>query len=163
MPGTVSNSTPLIHLAKIGQLELLRDFFGTLWIPPAVYRECVDEGKAYQEAALIERADWLKIQPVTNTDLVKLLKTELDGGESEAIALALAQSADLLLLDDSDGRSKARLYGLRCTGTIGILLRARQAGKISSFRHTLDALQAGGFWLDKRLYQALLQEAGEAG
>jgi predicted nucleic acid-binding protein len=47
MPGTVSNSTPLIHLAKIGQLELLRDFFGTLWIPPAVYRECVDEGKAY--------------------------------------------------------------------------------------------------------------------
>jgi uncharacterized protein len=109
MPGTVSNSTPLIHLAKIGQLELLRDFFGTVLIPEAVYRECVDEGIKYEEAALIAQATWLKVQEMNDNYLVTLLNSELDRGESEAIALALAQSADLLLLDDREGRNKANL------------------------------------------------------
>lgn len=161
MPGTVSNSTPLIHLAKMGRLDLLREFFGTLLIPPAVYEECVNEGRGYEDAKLIAQADWLQVRQVTDQNLVTLLNAELDRGEAEAITLALEQHADLLILDDTDGRSKARLYGLKHTGTIGILLRAKQEGKIPSLRKALEALQDTGFWLDSRLYRKLLQEVGE--
>jgi predicted nucleic acid-binding protein len=161
MPTIVSNSTPLIHLARIGQLGLLRDFFGNVMIPPAVYDECVVQGKAYRDALLIAQADWLETKEVSDGNLVILLNAELDRGESEAIALALQQEADLLLLDDSEGRHKARLYGLKYTGTVGILLKAKHSGKLPLLRSALDDLQDTGFWLDSRLYQKLLQEAGE--
>lgn len=162
MPITVSNSTPLIHLAKIGQLHLLPELFGTLLIPQAVYNECVIEGRNYREASQIAQANWLQVVPVTNQPLLTLLNSELDLGEAEAIVLALEQQADRLLLDDLEGRNKARLYGLQYTGTLGILLRAQTAQKLNTvWRTTLEDLQASGFWLDKRLYQRLLQEVPE--
>ena len=161
MPTIVSNSTPLIHLARIGQLGLLRDFFGNVMIPPAVFDECVVQGKAYRDALLIAQADWLETKAVSDGNLVILLNAELDRGESEAIALALQQEADLLLLDDAEGRHKARLYALKYTGTVGILLKAKHSGKLPLLRSALDDLQGTGFWLDNRLYQKLLQEAGE--
>ncbi|MCP4701211.1 MAG: DUF3368 domain-containing protein [Gammaproteobacteria bacterium] len=161
MPGTVSNSTPLIHLAKIGKLELLRDFFGTVLIPQAVFDECVTEGRGYEDAMLLAKARWLTVKPTSNANLVKLLNADLDRGEAEAIVLALEQQADLLLLDDGDARDKAGLYGIRHTGTIGILLRAKKSGKLNSLRNPLDTLQATGFWLNPSLRRQLLQEAGE--
>jgi predicted nucleic acid-binding protein len=122
MPTIVSNSTPLIHFARIGQLDLLRDFFGKVMIPPAVYDECVVQGKAYRDAQLIAQAEWLETKAVNDRNLVILLNAELDRGESEAIALALQQQTDLLLLDDAEGRGKARrIYGLKYTGTVGLL------------------------------------------
>ncbi|MCP4695957.1 MAG: hypothetical protein GY862_03770 [Gammaproteobacteria bacterium] len=89
MPGTVSNSTPLIHLAKIGKLELLRDFFGTVLIPQAVFNECVAEGRGYEDATLLAQVQWLMVKPASDTNLVKLLNMDLDRGEAEAIVLAL--------------------------------------------------------------------------
>jgi len=161
MPTIVSNSTPLIHLARIGQLDLLRDFFGKVLIPSAVHDECVVQGRSYPDAQRIAQADWLETLKVLDEHLVISLNAELDRGESEAIALALQQQADLLLLDDAEGRNKARLYGLKYTGTVGVLLRAKQSGKLPSLRSALAALQASGFWLDRRLHQKLLQEANE--
>ncbi len=91
MPGTVSNSTPLIHLAKIGKLELLRDFFGTVLIPQAVFDECVTEGRGYEDAMLLSQTRWLTVKPASGVNLVKLLNVDLDRGEAEAIVLALEQ------------------------------------------------------------------------
>jgi len=162
MPITVSNSTPLIHLAKIRQLHLLPEFFGTLLIPQAVYTECVIEGQGHEESTLIAQANWLHLVPVANENLLTLLNSELDRGEAEAIVLALERRADRLLLDDAEGRSKARLYNLPCVGTLGILLRAHKENKLNtSFLTVLEALQASGFWLDKHLYQKLIQEIGK--
>jgi hypothetical protein len=161
MPGIVSNSPPLIHLAKIDELQLLHNFYEQVLIPQAVYDECVTEGKAYKDAGPIAQADWLAVKGVEDRNLVILLNAELDRGESEAIALALQEQSDLLLLDDAEGREKARLYGLKYTGTVGILLRAKLTNKLPSLRNALDRLQDTGFWLDNRLYQKLLQEAGE--
>ncbi len=75
MPKVVSNSSPLIHLAKIDQLDLLKDFFSTVIIPEAVYHECVAEGKGREEVALIKAADWLNISQVNDKNLVRLLLT----------------------------------------------------------------------------------------
>lgn len=157
----VSNSSPIIHLAKIDQLNLLSGFFGELLIPPAVYEECITEGKGRPEVARIKQASWLRVAPVGNQNLITLLNAEVDRGEAEAIALALETQASLILLDDADAREKARLYHLKMTGLLGILLRARKSGKIVSLSKMLDALRNTGFWLSVRLTDRLLREVGE--
>ncbi len=128
----VSNSTPLIHLAKIGRLELLREFFGEILIPEAVYRECVIEGDDSEDARAIKNAEWIKVERIADERLKRSLMIELDEGESEAIVLALEKSAELALIDDYDGREVAKALGLRVTGTIGILLKAKFTGRITS-------------------------------
>lgn len=158
---TVSNSSPIIHLAKIDQLDLLRDFFGELVIPEAVYQECMSEGKGRPEVVRIKQASWLRVVRVANRNLVKLLNAEIDSGEAEAIALALENRASLILLDDADAREKARLYQIGITGTLGLLLRAKKTGKIASLSVMLDALCQTGFWLRAELIQRLLVEVGE--
>jgi predicted nucleic acid-binding protein len=157
----VSNSSPIIHLAKIDQLDLLLDFFGELVIPQAVYEECITEGKEHPEVAKIKQASWLRVVQVANQNLIKLLNAQVDRGEAEAIALALETQASLILLDDSDAREKARLYHLKMTGILGILLRARKSGKIASLSAKLDALRNTGFRLSIGLTDRLLREAGE--
>lgn len=157
----VSNSSPIIHLAKIGHLDLLHDRFGEVLIPQAVYEECVIDGRARPEAAAIKRATWLRVTPVVNKDLIRLLSAEVDRGEAEAIALALEQQAALILLDDADAREKARLYHLKITGILGILLGAKRSGKLVSLTEALTDLSRTGFWLSQSLREQLLREAGE--
>jgi len=157
----VSNSTPLIHLAKIGRLELLREFFGEVLIPEAVYRECVIEGKGSEDAKLIENAGWIRVERIRDERLKKSLMIELDEGESEAIVLAIEKGAEMLLMDDYDGREVARALGLKTTGTIGILLRAKIEGRIEGIKDELDKLKETGFWLSEGLYRRILEEAGE--
>ncbi len=163
MHGTVvSHSSPLIHLAKIGKLGLLHELFGDVWIPPAVYEECIVEGKERPEVVSIKNAVWLRVTPVTDQNLVKLLYSEIDRGEAEAIALALESQAALILFDDAEAREKARLYGLTITGVIGVLLQAKKAGKFPVLSEALAALTETGFWLNHTLRDRLLAEAGEA-
>ena len=157
----VSNSTPLIHLAKIGRLELLREFFREVLIPEAVYRECVIEGGDSEDAQAIKNAEWIRVERITDERLKRSLMIELDEGESETIVLALEKNAELVLMDDYDGREVARALGLRVAGTIGVLLKAKFAGKIASLRDELEKLKATGFWLSDGLYEKVLKEAGE--
>ena len=161
MPTAVSNSSPLIHLAKIGKLDLLRGYYEQIVIPEAVFRECVAEGGDRPEAAIIRNSDWIVVKSVADRNLVKSLEAGLDGGESEAIALALEEKSEIILLDDSDAREKARLYGLKITGAIGILLRAKRDSKIDSLKDSLSALRRSGFWIRNSLEDLLLREVGE--
>jgi len=66
-----------------------------------------------------------------------------------------------LTYSDSDAREKARLYGLKITGTIGILLQAKIERKIDSLKETLDRLKESGFWLSNKLETRLLMEVDE--
>ena len=161
MQKVVSNSSPIIHLSKIGKLNLLKEYFDTITIPEIVYRESVMEGKDRVEVELIKNAEWIKVSQVKDKKFVKLLQTSLDDGESEAITLSLEIGADLILLDDSDARERARLYGLKIIGTIGILLHAKMDGKITFSREELKRLKKTGFWIGDKLEARLLREAGE--
>lgn len=157
----VSDSTPLIHLAKMGRLKLLREFFGEIIIPEAVYRECVLEGGDSEDALAIKNAKWIKVEKISDEKLKRAIMLELDEGESEAIVLAIERNAELILIDDYDGREVARALGLKVVGTIGVLLRAKLLGKIESLREELERLKATGFWLSEELYERILKEAGE--
>ena len=79
----------------------------------------------------------------------------------EAIVLALEESADLILLDDYEARRVARSFGLKVTGTIGILIRAKHEGKIESLKDEIERLMKTGFWVSRELYERILKESGE--
>lgn len=165
MAGTVSDSSTLIHLAMLGRLGLLREFFGAVVIPPAVWKEVVEEGHGRAGANEVDqagRSGWLTVVRPNNEALVRLLKRELDEGEAEAIALALEQQADLVLLDESDARRIASVYGLPHTGIVGLLIRARAEGRIASLREELNRLRLdAGFWISEQVYQRALASVGE--
>ena len=91
-----------------------------------------------------------------------MLERELHKGESETIALAAEMHADLVFLDESDARMVARILGLKISGVIGILIKAKLAGKIPSLRDELDRLREdAGFWIGDDLYHRVLKAAGE--
>ena len=161
MQKVVSNSSPIIHLAKIGKLSLLREYFNTIMVPESVLKECVAEGKDRKEVEAIKKAEWIRVAEVQDKKLVKLLQSSLDDGESEAIALSLESGADLILLDDSDAREKARIYGLTVTGTLGVLLRAKKDRKISSLKENIIKLRESGFWVSDFIEERLLEASGE--
>ena len=161
----ISDSSTLIHLAAIGRLGLLKEFYGRITVPPRVWREVVEQGGGRAGAIEVEQArqaGWIEVLAVADAGLLQLLLRDLDDGESEVIALAVEQRADLVLLDESDARRTADLYSLSKTGIIGLLIRAKQEGHIDSVKVELDRLlHQGGFWINERLYKRALNAVGE--
>lgn len=148
----VSNASPLISLARIQSLNLLRQLYGKIIIPEAVWQEVVIEGAGQPGAEEIKGAAWIRRQAVANRSLVLALRQELDAGEAEAIVLTLEQRADILLMDERLGRDTARHLGLRYTGLIGVLIEAKHKGLVSVIKPQLDALRNdAGFWVNDAL------------
>jgi len=161
----VANSTILIALSTIGQLPLLKHRFPQgILIPEAVWYEVVEAGAGRPGATEVRAADWIQRRRVEDQDYVRLLSTELDVGEAEAIVLARQERVDVVLLDEKEARRVARRLGLRVLGTVGLLIWARRQGLISSLSAQLRALQEeGGFRLSQELCLEALRQVGEAG
>ena len=158
----ISNSSALINLVIIERLDLLREKFGEIIVPQAVWQEVVIEGAGKPGAKEVERANWIRVKEVTNKPLVQLLEQKLDDGESEAIALALEVGADLVLLDERDARDTAESLGLDILGVIGILIWAKKKGLILSLQDELDQLRnVAKFRFNDELYRRVLAEVGE--
>ena len=124
----VSNSGPLITLATIGRLALLEALFKEIAVPQAVHDEVVVHGSGEPGSAEISAAPWIRVYQVQDKLAVNLLQESLGAGESEAIVLAQELHAGLVLIDDALARRKASHIELRLTGTLGILLIAKDAG-----------------------------------
>jgi len=158
----VSNTSPLINLAWLGQLHLLRELYGAVTIPEAVWHEIVVQGAGQPGAKEVSGVGWIGSCAVENKLLVLALHQELDAGEAEAIALAIEQKAGLLLMDERLGRETARYFGLNYTGVIGVLIEAKHKGLIGSIKEQLDALRTmAGFHISQPLYLKVLQDQGE--
>ncbi len=148
---TVCNSSPIIHLTKIGLLEILQDLFGQILVPEMVFEECTNSIHHQDEVGLIKKARWIHVQRIGNHNLFNLLHADIDAGEAEALVLALETNADLVLLDDQQARFKAKKLGLPVAGTVGVLLKARKKGLITSVSKHVQQLQNTGFWLSPAL------------
>ncbi|GAK57287.1 hypothetical protein U27_04252 [Candidatus Vecturithrix granuli] len=163
----ISDSSVLIHIASIHRISLLKKLFHHLLLPPAVWQEVVEQGgdrAGVNEVRQAQQAGWIEIATPGNILVLKLLKRELDAGEAEVIALALERQATLIFMDEAEGRRVAEVYGLSKTGTVGILIRAKQAGYITSLKTELDnLLHQGHFWIKDTLYSAVLKAVGEDG
>jgi predicted nucleic acid-binding protein len=156
----VSDTSPILSLALIGRLDLLRDLYGTILIPEAVRSEisAVQRGGARE----IAQADWILTRSI-NPDLVlKLLLREVDRGEAEAIELALQLNADVLLIDERKARHLAAYLELGVIGLLDVLQEAKQRQLITSVKPILDDLVTRArFRLSHKLYQRTLFTAGE--
>lgn len=160
MPKVVSNTTPIIALLKIGKLDLLKDWYQEIYIPQEVFNEIeAGSNKPYYQHLLA--FDWIKIVQIQNTNSVQYF-LDLDRGEAEAIILATELEADLILLDEVLGRYHAKHAGLKVTGTIGILVKAKNLGRISEIKPLLYDLRAKGVWLSQTLVDSILHMVKEA-
>ncbi|WP_423224738.1 DUF3368 domain-containing protein [Candidatus Amarolinea aalborgensis] len=160
----VSNTSPVLNLAIIGRLDLLQQQFDKVWLPQAVTDELrIEEDLPGSVAVRAARqARWLLTERVRDQVRVAILRRDLDGGEAEAIALALQKHADWLLLDERDARRAAKSLGLKVTGVLGILLKARLDGRLPSLREAMDQLRdLADFRIGAALYTELLQAAKE--
>ena len=90
------------------------------------------------------------------------MQQQLDPGESEAIALSIAQSADLLIIDEEAGRRIARAHGIKVIGGLGVLIQAKRNGLLPTVKPVMDDLIAiAGYWIDQQLYSYVLQQVDE--
>jgi uncharacterized protein len=98
----------------------------------------------------------------SNKAVVRFLQKELHIGESETIALAVELNPDIVFLDESEARMTARIYELKISGVIGVLIRAKREGRISSLREELDKLRNdAGFWIGEKVCRTALHASGE--
>lgn len=156
----VSDTSPLLNLALIDRLDLLKSQFSSITIPEHVWEE-LTAGEAGRDALIELREEgFLSIVEVVESELFTEIAHELDCGETAAICHAIEQDADLLLIDESDGRRVARRHGLTVTGVVGILLRGSNNGEVE-LESELDALRNAGFWISESLYSKILAEADE--
>lgn len=158
----VSNTSPIINLACVGQLDLLRQIYGQIIIPNAVLTEITINGVGQPGADEVPLLPWMIQQRVNQPALIQVLRLELDAGEAEALASALELNADLVLLDERRAREVAQRLGLRFIGLLGVLIEAHRQQRISQIRPVLDDLrEKAGFWMTDALYQRVLKAAGE--
>jgi hypothetical protein len=159
----VSNTSPLSNLAIVGRLDLLRDQFGSVLVPLTVRQELI-QLRHPEAARLLDEAfshGWLRVNPLLRP-VPGNLSAGLHVGEAEALALAVECSADLTLLDDGDARRRATDAGLRISGVLGILLRAKWKGQIPSLREEIRRLrQDAHFFISRPLERELIAAAGE--
>ena len=156
----VSDSSPLIALAAINSLDLLRALYGSINIPDEVFNEVVVRGR--YPATAIANTPWITRRTVKDVQQVAQFRDAgLDQGESEAITLALELPASLLLVDELAARKIARQHGLAITGVVGVLIDAKDSGLIVAIKPLFGKLVAAGFYCSPRLIAQALELTGE--
>ncbi len=156
----VSNTTPVIALSVIGRLNLLRDLYSEVLIPPAVYSEIMAGGGKRTGATELLHASWIRTVSLRDPRHATLL-VDLDRGEAEAIALAMELDADLLLIDERLARRYALRVGLTITGSLGVLLKAKERGLVPELSPLIQELRRNKIRLGEDVVLQALRLAGE--
>jgi predicted nucleic acid-binding protein len=168
---TVSNTSPLIWLSKIGKLSLLKDLFDEIQIPDEVYKEAVDRGleEGFMDALVVREAidqGWIKVLQLDNNEITlcqKIMKHafEVHMGEAQAIVLARRMGKDaLLLMDESSGRAFAEAWGLKVKGVLYVTIKALRSELIDNAeaKEIVLTLVSKGFRIEPKLLARVIRE-----
>lgn len=160
----VCNTGPLIALAKIDRLALLRGLrFQRICIPPRVHKELW--GKIGPESAAIEAGldSFIQVvKPAPVSQEIETITADIDQGEKEVIHLGASAAGDVtLLLDDQAGRKAAAALSLSVVGTVGILLFAKKEGLVEAVTPLIAELRERGYWLSDHLVAHVRELASE--
>jgi len=155
----IVNASPIIALAKANQLQLLREFCRELLLPQAVAREIL-AGPPSDPARQALEHGWGEVVAPKNIP-PELLEWGLGPGETSVLAMALERRTAVSVLDDAAARTCARAMGLEVIGTLGVILRAKTKGLISSAADQLKDLRSAGLHLDEEVARAALKGIGE--
>lgn len=157
----VSNTGPIVALAKADHLSLLPILYGEVLIPPADHRELL--AKVGPEAKRIDDglAAFLRVSPIAQPpEEVDRLTSGLGAGEQQAICLTL-ETGGLLVIDDRAGRKAAGHLGIATTGAVGVLLKAKQEGHLPMVGPVLEVIRRHGYWLSDAVVETARRLAGE--
>jgi predicted nucleic acid-binding protein len=146
----ISDTSCLLILTKIGELDLLNQLYKTVMITQDILLE-------YGE----NLPDWIEVQQVRDNYRQQLLEMQIDKGEASAIALALETADNIVILDDWKARKVAERLGLSVTGTLGVIIKAKNSGMLSSIKPYLDKIRETNFRISEELEQIALKEANK--
>lgn len=150
----VSDTSAITSLLLIGRIDILESLYGEILIPPAVEKEL-------QRFHVVLPAP-IQVRPVQPDVMLEKRLGVLDEGEAQAITLAEQLSADLLIIDEKQGRAIAHQAGLRYMGLVGLLIEAKHKGIVPELKSLFDQLlQNAGFRLSPALYEMILSDEGE--
>ena len=150
MRKVVVNSTPIIALAKVGKLDLLKELYGKVIIPTAVFTEVTAKDDAVK-TLLLQNTDWIEICNIKEVAKRAMFRSRLHDGEVEVMILAGELNADLAIIDDYTARKTAEFIGLKLTGTIGVLIKAKQFGLIDKVLPIVELMEQNGIYYSREL------------
>ena len=156
----VVNTSPWIALSICGQIPLLKKIYGEVHVPVGVKEEILAGGKQGIGVREIEASSWVRIGRVIDIEKVTLL-FELDRGEAEVIILAKEKGIKRVLMDEKVARLQAEVLGLNVIGTLGLLLRAKKSGIISSIKPLVEKMLENGIWIKDEIVEGILRDARE--
>lgn len=146
----ISDTSCLIILTNIGELDLLRKLYGQIITTAEIAEEFAEP-----------LPEWIKINAPTDKYRQKILELQIDKGEASAIALALEIPDSIIILDDQKARKVAEKLGLEITGTIGLIIKAKLRGIIISIKPFLAKIRKTNFRLSDEIEHQALREADE--
>lgn len=153
----VVNTSPIIYLSAINQINLLKNLFSEIFIPEAVKREVMSGGKDSFGVKEIKTQKWIKTKKIRNKLAKEYLLTEIDDGEAEVIILAEELKTSFIIMDDKLARKIAKLRGFNVMGTLRLLIAAKEKGLVNEVKPLIEKLQAVGFWINDDVYKAILK------
>ena len=157
--GWVLNASPIITLAKVDRLDLLVGPVPAVCIPAAVAEEIAagpedDPGRRALESGWGTRLAESVLRP-------EILGWSLGAGETEVLSVALEQPGWTAVVDDATARACARSVGVPIIGTLGVVLRARRQGLVSSASEIIRELRESGLYFDDHFIRSVLKQVGE--
>jgi hypothetical protein len=161
MPEVITDTSPIQYLYQTNLLDLLPTLYGQITMPQAVVDELAQgqsQGVALPDPTSLS---WIIIRPVREAALVPSVP-DLGAGEREVLTLALEIPDSIALLDDATARRYARQLNIVFTGTLGVILRAKQSGYIEAVAPVLEQLDTLRFRLDAATRAAVLRLAEES-
>ena len=151
----ISDTSPILNLDAVDKLELLRDLYSVIVVPPAV------QGELLRNNIRLDPS-WTRSVSGRDQDEVAALREHLDPGEAEAIVVASELDAQLLLIDEKRGRRIAIDRGLAVTGLLGVLAEAKARGLVAECQPVLDEMiRVAGFWIGDDLRTGYLRGLNE--
>ena len=146
----ICDTSCLILFHKLNKLSLLNKLYNYIYITPVIEKEFG-----------LDLPDWVNISQPSNIPLIQTLSQIIDEGEASAIALSFEVPGSLLVLDDLKARSVAKSLNLKITGSLGILIKLKQQGYVTSLKPILEEVQQTDFRISDNIIKKILSIAGE--
>ena len=152
----IADSSALVALSIVNQLDVLEKIFGEVYVPRAVYNEVRQENK--EESKKLEEYCKDRVLDISTPFNFNIT---LGQGESEAIVLYEEKSANFLLCDDKKAKKFAQNFGINVIGSLGILLKAKKEKHIEKIAPLLEILKSSRIFIDDKIYELVLEMAEE--